>query len=608
MAPMPSSVSTHTPPTLSLGKQKSQMGGSGLHHPSHHGLQISSAVHQQHSSPSRTYSLSKASKNSSSSSLLSSSTVNNRSLNKLSSPPSRPTKAFTYSVPRNQPRYMTTNHPTLSQHQLKSPNSSIVKTPGSPLRSLSVVQPQPLRNPATSSATLNSTYLPSHVQQPAGQRYTATTYRRTGAPSSSPIITSILSPPATQQQQQQQQYNSPVLQSTSGVVPLIHHSTNRNFVYTSGSSSSSSSCSNISNCVVTSSITYGVATESYTSCSSVVGSAVSSSSSGSTSAHNISTPSATTIGNNGVSMLFSSKNTSNNKLQSNSLAGSNSPKRSLNSSSPCAPLPSLSGTGGNLAYIPSPHIPPPPGANLHANALTPLSVRKSQDSKREGISSDDEKSSSPGPSGEETETAPEGEGDEQEDSITRCVCDLTHDDGYMIQCDRCQVWQHVICMELSKDNIPDEYLCEACSPRAVDKFKARTIQMRKRQQISQIPNVVSSSDSEDNCHNVLSSSSKPKPSLKNLAANSSASGDKVSNSSVKKKRVKIVPKMKNMKSKTLNKTVKTKKLNKKSSAVVTASAPHNNNNNNNNNNINSLCGVPEDKEKKILTKASRRVS
>lgn len=35
--------------------------------------------------------------------------------------------------------------------------------------------------------------------------------------------------------------------------------------------------------------------------------------------------------------------------------------------------------------------------------------------------------------GEETETAAEGE----DDSITRCICDYEHDDGYMIQCDKC---------------------------------------------------------------------------------------------------------------------------------------------------------------------------
>ena len=38
-------------------------------------------------------------------------------------------------------------------------------------------------------------------------------------------------------------------------------------------------------------------------------------------------------------------------------------------------------------------------------------------------------------SGEETETAPEAEG--EDDSITRCICDFLHDDGYMISCDKC---------------------------------------------------------------------------------------------------------------------------------------------------------------------------
>uniref|UniRef100_A0A182PZW4 Uncharacterized protein n=1 Tax=Anopheles farauti TaxID=69004 RepID=A0A182PZW4_9DIPT len=37
--------------------------------------------------------------------------------------------------------------------------------------------------------------------------------------------------------------------------------------------------------------------------------------------------------------------------------------------------------------------------------------------------------------GEETDTAPECEG--EDDSVTRCICDLTHDDGYMICCDKC---------------------------------------------------------------------------------------------------------------------------------------------------------------------------
>ena len=40
--------------------------------------------------------------------------------------------------------------------------------------------------------------------------------------------------------------------------------------------------------------------------------------------------------------------------------------------------------------------------------------------------------------GEETETAPEAEDEVQEDSITRCICEFLHDDGYMICCDKCR--------------------------------------------------------------------------------------------------------------------------------------------------------------------------
>ncbi|GAB0099513.1 hypothetical protein DMENIID0001_153850 [Sergentomyia squamirostris] len=82
--------------------------------------------------------------------------------------------------------------------------------------------------------------------------------------------------------------------------------------------------------------------------------------------------------------------------------------------------------------------------------------------------------------GEETETAPEGEG--EDDSVTRCICDLTHDDGYMICCDKCSAWQHVDCMGIDRQNIPDEYNCEMCQPRSVDKNRARSLQLIKRKE------------------------------------------------------------------------------------------------------------------------------
>nr|XP_053631896.1 histone-lysine N-methyltransferase set-26-like isoform X2 [Cherax quadricarinatus] len=152
------------------------------------------------------------------------------------------------------------------------------------------------------------------------------------------------------------------------------------------------------------------------------------------------------------------------------------------------------------SIFPSPHIPPPP-VELHQSptAITglPSSVTGAETDDDSRMS---DRSSSVGPSGEETETAPEGEGDDQpiDDSITRCVCDFSHDDGYMIQCDRCFVWQHVDCMEIDRDNIPDEYLCEACDPRSIDRFKARALQIRRRQEIKAHIARMSSSDSDDN--------------------------------------------------------------------------------------------------------------
>jgi len=44
----------------------------------------------------------------------------------------------------------------------------------------------------------------------------------------------------------------------------------------------------------------------------------------------------------------------------------------------------------------------------------------------------------------------------------------------------CRVWQHVDCMEVDRDNIPDSYMCEVCEPRRVDKHRAIQIQTRKR--------------------------------------------------------------------------------------------------------------------------------
>ncbi|XP_063821185.1 uncharacterized protein LOC135071322 [Ostrinia nubilalis] len=97
----------------------------------------------------------------------------------------------------------------------------------------------------------------------------------------------------------------------------------------------------------------------------------------------------------------------------------------------------------------------------------------------------------PAQGGSDTETAPEGE----DEGRTRCICDFTHDDGYMICCDRCGEWQHVDCMGVDRANIPDAYMCALCQPRAVDRRHARAIQLRKREELSALG--ASDTDSSD---------------------------------------------------------------------------------------------------------------
>ena len=62
--------------------------------------------------------------------------------------------------------------------------------------------------------------------------------------------------------------------------------------------------------------------------------------------------------------------------------------------------------------------------------------------------------------------------------VTRCICDMDHDDGFMICCDKCLVWQHIVCMDVNRKKIPDKFFCEKCMPRPVNVAKAKFMQKK----------------------------------------------------------------------------------------------------------------------------------
>ncbi|CAH1395374.1 unnamed protein product [Nezara viridula] len=160
----------------------------------------------------------------------------------------------------------------------------------------------------------------------------------------------------------------------------------------------------------------------------------------------------------------------------------------------CAPIPSptslispkIAGpTHPNGISLPNgirqpPLAPPTPIFRTgYTRGVTPEARNVSVKEEESDISSDGENATGNTEDGEETETAPE-----DEDSVTRCICEFQHDDGYMICCDKCLVWQHVDCMGIERGNIPEEYRCEECEPRKVDKARAIRLQLSKRSQFN----------------------------------------------------------------------------------------------------------------------------
>ncbi|KAJ3189929.1 myeloid lymphoid or mixed-lineage leukemia 5 (trithorax, ) [Gaertneriomyces sp. JEL0708] len=66
------------------------------------------------------------------------------------------------------------------------------------------------------------------------------------------------------------------------------------------------------------------------------------------------------------------------------------------------------------------------------------------------------------------------------DDEIRCICTFTDDDGSTIACDRCGKWQHMACVGVDERHVPEEWFCERCVPREVDRKRAMEVQMMRR--------------------------------------------------------------------------------------------------------------------------------
>ncbi len=63
-----------------------------------------------------------------------------------------------------------------------------------------------------------------------------------------------------------------------------------------------------------------------------------------------------------------------------------------------------------------------------------------------------------------------------EEEIIRCVCNIYKDEGLMIMCEKCEIWQHCDCMGVSGDI--ENYLCELCSPRQVNRVSILVLSIK----------------------------------------------------------------------------------------------------------------------------------
>ncbi|CAD5226431.1 unnamed protein product [Bursaphelenchus xylophilus] len=77
----------------------------------------------------------------------------------------------------------------------------------------------------------------------------------------------------------------------------------------------------------------------------------------------------------------------------------------------------------------------------------------------------------------------EGEEVEGVDYITRCICELKHNDDYMVQCDQCKAWVHIDCFGGEKAvDVDNKFYCHKCDTKRVNPLsseEAKRLQQHK---------------------------------------------------------------------------------------------------------------------------------
>lgn len=81
--------------------------------------------------------------------------------------------------------------------------------------------------------------------------------------------------------------------------------------------------------------------------------------------------------------------------------------------------------------------------------------------------------------------------------VIRCICGFTHDDGFTIQCEKCNAWQHAVCVNIENDQVPEVYFCDKCGKLSYDVNAAKVYQLRRLKELKAQAGLTRSLNDED---------------------------------------------------------------------------------------------------------------